>query len=85
LKVDDIANRLNPAAVRSLLQTAAQLADLVVINSPPFAFAESAVLAANVDGVLLAVELNRTRSDHALTVMEQLYLSRAAPVGVVIA
>ena len=77
----DVMDRDN---LKVILEELEQRAEMVIVNSPPFAFAEAGVLSSRVDGVLLVIEMNHTRSTTALATMEQLYLSRANVLGMVI-
>lgn len=78
------ADLIDRDKIATIFEALEQMAELVIVHSPPFAFAESSVLASRVDGVILAIELDHTRSTAALATMEQLHLSKAKVIGMVI-
>jgi polysaccharide biosynthesis transport protein len=61
-----------------------QMADVVIIDGPPFIVIDAAVLSAKVDGVLLVVRHAITRKGAARATMEQLRRSGARVLGVAI-
>jgi len=61
-----------------------QMADVVIIDGPPFIVIDAAVLSAKVDGVLLVVRHAITRKGAARDTMEQLKRSGAKVLGVAI-
>jgi capsular exopolysaccharide synthesis family protein len=61
-----------------------QMADVVIIDGPPFIVIDAAVLSAKVDGVLLIVRHAITRKGAARATMEQLKRSGARVLGVAI-
>ena len=61
-----------------------QMADVVIIDGPPFIVIDAAVLSAKVDGVLLIVRHAITRKGAARDTMEQLRRSGARVLGVAI-
>jgi Mrp family chromosome partitioning ATPase len=60
------------------------MADVVIIDGPPFIVIDAAVLSAKVDGVLLVVRHAITRKGAARDTMEQLKRSGAKVLGVAI-
>jgi polysaccharide biosynthesis transport protein len=78
----------NPAEVLSsdamidVLNNLKSIADVVVIDSPPSLLADSSVLAARVDGVLLVIQSNKTQLNSAMAMIEQLKRVGARVVGV---
>jgi capsular exopolysaccharide synthesis family protein len=78
----------NPAEVLSsekmnqVLKELKEVADIVIIDSPPFLLADASVLAARADGVLLVVQSNKTHLNAALSMIEQLNRVGARVVGV---
>jgi Mrp family chromosome partitioning ATPase len=57
---------------------------VVIIDSPPFVVADSTVLAAKVDGVLLVIQPGKTHAEAAKTMLAQLNRAGAHVVGVVL-
>jgi polysaccharide biosynthesis transport protein len=78
----------NPAEVLSsdamidVMNNLKSIADVVVIDSPPSLLADSSVLAARVDGVLLVIQSNKTQLNSAMAMIEQLKRVGARVVGV---
>lgn len=78
----------NPAEVLSsdkmvhIMNELKTIADIVIIDSPPFLLADASVLAARADGVLLVVQSNKTHLNAALSMMEQLNRVGARIIGV---
>lgn len=78
----------NPAEVLSsdrmnqVINELKSMADMVVIDSPPFLLADASVLAARSDGVLLVIQSNKTQMNAALAMIEQLNRVGARVVGV---
>lgn len=55
--------RLRPDSARQLVTQLVQVADVVIFDSPPLlSFADAITLASHVDGVLMVVKANKTRS-----------------------
>lgn len=65
-----------------ILSRLAELADLVIIDGPPFLVADAAVLSSKVDGVLLAIRPAYTHEGAARAMMEQIQRASARVVGV---
>ena len=78
------AELLASARMGQFLAELRDLADVVVIDSPPFMVTDASVLAARVDGVLLVVEPGRTQAEAAIALLEQLNRAGARVVGVVL-
>jgi len=78
------AELLASARMGQFLAELRDLADVVVIDSPPFVVTDASVLAARVDGVLLVVEPGRTQAEAAVALLEQLNRAGARVVGVVL-
>jgi capsular exopolysaccharide synthesis family protein len=78
----------NPAEVLSsdamidVLNNLKSIADVVIIDSPPSLLADSSVLSARVDGVLLVIQSNKTQLNSAMAMIEQLKRVGARVVGV---
>ncbi len=72
-------------ALTNLLADLESRADYVLIDSPPaVAVADASILAAKVDGVLLAVQLGRVAKPMAIRAKEQLAAARANLLGMVL-
>ena len=78
----------NPAEVLSsdrmvqVMSDLKDIADMVIIDSPPSLLADSAVLAARSDGVLLVIQSNKTQLNAATAMIDQLKRVGANVVGV---
>jgi capsular exopolysaccharide synthesis family protein len=59
------------------------VADVIVIDSPPSIVSDAAVLSAKVDGVIMVVKPGHTRIDAAIAQYEQLNHAGARVVGVI--
>jgi len=57
--------------------------DKVIIHGPPFFYSEAASLAAKMDGVVLLIHPNRSRTDATRTIMDKFQKSGARIIGVV--
>ena len=67
-----------------ILARLVESASVVIIDSPPFVVADSTVLAAKVDGVLLVIQPGKTHAEAARTMLAQLDRAGAHVVGVVL-
>jgi tyrosine-protein kinase len=67
-----------------LLSKLEGLADIVIIDGPPFIVADAMVMASKVDGVLVVVRPGHTRRSLALGASEQIKLAGARVIGVVL-
>jgi capsular exopolysaccharide synthesis family protein len=67
-----------------VLSTLEEAADMVIIDGPPLIVADSLVMASKVDGVLLIVRPGHTRYSLAQAAAEQIKMSGARLVGVVL-
>jgi capsular exopolysaccharide synthesis family protein len=78
----------NPAEVLSsermahVLNELKEIADMVIIDSPPSLLADASILAARADGVLIVIQSNKTQMNAAMTMIEQLKRVGAHVVGV---
>jgi len=71
--------------MKKLLDNLAQQADLVIVDSPPvLAVADTTILAAGADGVLLVVRAGRTGRQPARRAVEALRQARTPVLGVVL-
>ena len=78
------AELLGSEKMGHLLRQLEKTADVVLVDSPPVAAADTLVMAAQVDGVVLVVQPGRTDMNVALAMMEQLERTGAPVVGVVL-
>jgi len=79
------AEILGTARMRELLAALAEQADILVVDSPPMlAVADAAILASQVDGVLLVVDAGKTRRGFAQQALLRLQQVQAPVVGVVL-
>ena len=78
------AELLGSAKMDEILESLKEVADLVIIDGPPFMVADAALLSAKVDGVLLVVRPGYTREDAVKAMMEQVEHTRARVLGVVL-
>lgn len=67
-----------------VLSTLEEAADMVIVDGPPLIVADSLVMASKVDGVLLVVRPGHTRYSLAQAAAEQIKMSGARLVGVVL-
>lgn len=65
-----------------MLERLENMADVVIIDGPPFVVADAAVLAAKVDGVLVVVRSGGTQQASVKAMMEQIKRTGARVVGV---
>jgi Mrp family chromosome partitioning ATPase len=61
-----------------------EVADVVIIDGPPFFVTDAMILASKVDGVLMVVRPGHTRGSLAKAAMEQIKLVGARMVGIVL-
>lgn len=78
------AELLGSARMVQILARLVESASVVIIDSPPFVVADSTVLAAKVDGVLLVIQPGKTHAEAARTMLAQLDRAGAHVVGVVL-
>jgi capsular exopolysaccharide synthesis family protein len=79
--------KTDPFASPQMCQLISRLSrefDQVIIHGPPLIYAETASLAAKVNGVVVLIHPNRNRADAARVVMDRLQKSGARIFGVVI-
>lgn len=79
------ADLLTSRRLESLISSLKSQADFVLFDAPPLlAVSDAALLAANLDGVLLVVSAGQTRRDHAQRAKELLEKIRVRVVGAVL-
>jgi len=77
------ADLLASKKMESILVSAKQIADIVIVDAPPFLVADASILASRVDGILLVIRPGKTPMDAALSTLEQMKRSGGRIVGVV--
>jgi succinoglycan biosynthesis transport protein ExoP len=75
---------LSSKKMEQFLSELKEVADVVIIDAPPFIVPDAMILAAKVDGVLLAIRPGHTRRSLAKVSMENMKLVGARVVGVVL-
>jgi non-specific protein-tyrosine kinase len=79
------ADLLTSRRLEALVSNLKSQADFVLFDAPPLlAVSDAALLAANLDGVLLAVSAGQTRRDHAQRAKELLEKIKVRVVGAVL-
>ncbi|MBX7213635.1 MAG: CpsD/CapB family tyrosine-protein kinase [Thermoflexales bacterium] len=83
-KRDNPADLIYSARMAQTLATLAGQAEIVIVDTPPLGeISDAAILASQVDGVLLAISAGKTRREHAQAVKETLTRARARVLGAV--
>jgi len=77
------AELLGSKKMDQILDGLERVADVIIVDGPPFLVSDAAVLASKVDGVLLVVRHGRTRRQEAVAAMKQLKRSEARLLGTV--
>jgi capsular exopolysaccharide synthesis family protein len=67
-----------------ILDSLKKVADIIVVDGPPFLVTDATILASKVDGALLVVRYGFTRKNSALNAVKQLKRSGARTIGVVL-
>ena len=80
----DPAELLASERMEKLLQMFKEMTDILIIDTPPTILSDPVVLSAKVDGVLVVVRPGETKIGNAQVMMEQLKLSGARIMGVVL-
>jgi polysaccharide biosynthesis transport protein len=80
----DPAQLLSSERMNQILSEVKESADILIIDGPPFFVADAMILASKVDGVLLVVRPGHTRRSFAKASMEQIKLTGARVVGIVL-
>jgi polysaccharide biosynthesis transport protein len=76
------AELLGSRKMDTILDSLRKVADVVIVDGPPFLVTDAALLSAKVDGVLLVVKSGFSRKNEVLYSMEQLERAGAKVVGV---
>ncbi|MBE2199894.1 MAG: polysaccharide biosynthesis tyrosine autokinase [Anaerolinea sp.] len=77
------AELLSSNKMQQILQELSELADVVIIDSPPFVVSDAIILGSKVDGVLMLVQPERTPEPAATAMATQLRRTGANLVGMV--
>lgn len=80
----DPAELLSSQKMDRLLSELEEVADVMIIDGPPFFVADAMILASKVDGILVIVRPSHTRRSLAKACMERIKLAGARVVGVVL-
>jgi polysaccharide biosynthesis transport protein len=80
----DPAGVLSSEKMELCLSQMEEVADVVIIDGPPFFVTDAMILASKVDGVLMVVRPGHTRGSLAKASMEQIKLVGARMVGIVL-
>jgi capsular exopolysaccharide synthesis family protein len=79
------AELLGSKKMQSIIDTLTESADVVLVDTPPIlAVTDAAVLAPNLDGVLLVVQPGKTRLSGLRLTLEQMHQVKAKVLGVVL-
>jgi putative methionine-R-sulfoxide reductase with GAF domain len=78
----DPTQLLGSAKMGEVLDQLKRLADVVILDGPPFLVTDAWVLSSRVDGVILVIRPGHTHRDAVKTVMEQINRGGARAVGV---
>lgn len=78
------AELLGSRRMDAILTSLKEVADVVIVDGPPFVVADASVLSAKVDGVILVVRPGYTQRAAATAMREQVKRSGARVVGVVL-
>ncbi len=76
------AELLGSRKMSQVISDLREVADIVIIDAPPFIFADTSLLASKVDGILLVVQPGRTSQDMVRAMKDQIDRSGAYVVGV---
>ncbi|MCI0519382.1 MAG: polysaccharide biosynthesis tyrosine autokinase [Chloroflexi bacterium] len=76
------AELLGSKKMDQIIDALGRVADLVILDGPPFLVTDAAILASKVDGTLLVIRHGYTRKPEALTAVKQLQRSGARVLGV---
>jgi len=77
------AELLSSKKMDQILDSLKKVADVVIVDGPPFLVTDAQILASKVDGVLLVVRYGFSRKNAAVSAVQQLKRADARPIGVV--
>ncbi len=75
---------LSSKKMDQILESLKKVADIIVVDGPPFLVTDATILATKVDGALLVVRYGFTRKNGALNAVKQLKRAGARTIGVVL-
>jgi non-specific protein-tyrosine kinase len=75
---------LGSLKMKQILTSLKGMAEMVVVDGPPFTVADAAVLAARVDGILIVIRPGHTHKGRVLAALQQIQRSDARVIGVVL-
>lgn len=78
------AELLGSRKMSRILEDLSRSSDVVIIDGPPFVVADAPILASQVNGVLLIIQLGKTRTPSVIGMMEQINQSGAKVIGIVL-
>ena len=78
------AELLGSKKMDQILDSLERVADIVIIDGPPFLVTDASILSSKVDGVLLVVRHGRTRRQEVAAAIKQLERTEARVLGVVL-
>ena len=78
------AELLSSKKMDQILESLKKVADVVIVDGPPFMVTDSQILASKVDGVLLVLRYGFSRKNAAISALQQLQRVDARPIGVVL-
>jgi len=73
---------INSPKMSQILEDLKGRSDIIIIDGPPFALADSLVLSSKVDGVLVVIQPSRTVANAAVTMLDQLDRAGAKTIGI---
>lgn len=76
------AELLGSKKMDTILESLRNVADIVIVDAPPFLVTDAALLASKVDGVLMVVRSGHSRKNEVLYSLEQLERAGARVIGV---
>jgi capsular exopolysaccharide synthesis family protein len=77
------AELLSSKKMDQILESLKKVADIVIVDGPPFLVTDAQILASKVDGVLLVVRYGFSRKNAAVSAVQLLKRADARPIGVV--
>jgi Mrp family chromosome partitioning ATPase len=78
----DLVERLDSSKMEEFLTQLKGMADIIIIEAPPFFVAETSILAAKVDGILAVIRPGYSKKDAVKNMADQIARSHAHLLGV---
>ncbi|MEW6179809.1 MAG: polysaccharide biosynthesis tyrosine autokinase [Chloroflexota bacterium] len=78
------SEQLGSQEMNRTLEMLKEIADVIIIDGPPFIISDALVLSAQVDGVLVVVSLGKSRRDVLQKIKSQLLRAKANVVGYIV-